>query len=241
MSLLDQGSTLALIPSVGLTLFFGIGSIIKNNAAELPDQRLPLRTDGCYIDEPMTSFFNNSQQFTLKQNDAWKDEMYSPLTKVLSISYLWQPVIPIVGTVIFGLLFSIVINIFKRPKRVKANYMTPIILSMWIRILGVKRLQNWIDFDDDEVEQANIDAVSRDSISRDSLSVSWNFMIFYIKKLNVFICNRKGRDYRHRRILQRRTIKTERIMIAEPGARRYSYSVLYYNLESWFHLQNVGK
>lgn len=161
---------MALIPSISLTLFFGIGSIIKGNANELPNQRLPLRTDGCYVDDSMT-FFNTTQQYTLKQNVAWKDETYSPLTTVLSISYLWQPLITIVGTVIFGLLFSFVVNLFKRPPKVKTKFMTPIILSMWIRILGVKRLRYWLDFDDEDESSENNPVSGRDSIPV-TLSVS---------------------------------------------------------------------
>lgn len=165
---------MAVIPSVGITLFFGIGSIMKNNAHELPDQTLPVRTDGCYINETIKSFVDSSP-YSMKQNIAWKDESYTPLTKVLSISYLWQPVITIVSTVVFGLLFSLIINIFKKSPKVKAKYMTPLILSMWKRILGVERLSHWIDFDDDDEEDshANDDTVSeRNSISSDSLYVS---------------------------------------------------------------------
>lgn len=167
---MKQGSTLALIPSIGMTLFFGIGSIVKNNAQELPDQRLPLRTDGCYIDESAT-FFNSTQQYTMKQNAAWKDETYSPLTTILSISYLWPPLVTIVSTVVFGLLFSFVINLFKRPPKVKTTYMTPIVLSMWISILGRDRLRFWLDFDDEDGNSENNPDSRRNSIPV-TLSVS---------------------------------------------------------------------
>jgi len=116
------GSTLALIPSLGLTLFFGIGSIIKNNAGELTNQKLPLRTDGCYRNETLTSFLSSTQQYTSKANDAWKDEIYSPLNNVLSISYLWPPLVTVVTTVIFGLLFSVIINAFTKPRKGKRDY-----------------------------------------------------------------------------------------------------------------------
>lgn len=164
---------MALIPSVGVTLFFGIGSIIKNNAGELPDQRLPVRTDGCYINETIsaTTFFDSSQ-YSVKQNVAWKDETYTPLTQVLSISYLWQPLVTIVSTVVFGLLFSFVINIFKKPPKVKAKYMTPLILSMWKGIFSAKKLNQWIDFDDDDDNNPSNDAISgRTSVSNDSIYV----------------------------------------------------------------------
>lgn len=164
---------LAVIPSVGMTLFFGIGSIMKNNAGELPNQMLPVRTDGCYINETITTFADSSP-YSMKQNVEWKDETYTTLTKVLSISYLWQPVITIVGTVVFGLLFSLIINMFQKSPKVKSKLMTPIILSMWKKILGVDKLSRWIDFDDHDEEDnhANEDAVSeRNSIASDSLYV----------------------------------------------------------------------
>lgn len=94
---------MALIPSIGLTLFFGLGSILKNNAGELPNQRLSLRTDGCYVNETRTSYMDDIEQYSFKQ--AWKDETYTPLTQALSISYLWQPLVTLVSTVVFGLLF----------------------------------------------------------------------------------------------------------------------------------------
>lgn len=165
-----------------MTLFFGIGSIIKNNAGELPDQRLPLRTDGCYINETISATFFDSSQHSLRQNVAWKDETYTPLTQVLSISYLWQPLVTIVSTVVFGLLFSFIINIFTKPPKVKALYMTPIIVSMWKSIFGVKKLSQWIDFDDDEEDDhANNDAVNsgRYSITSDSSYVRQNCLNIY--------------------------------------------------------------
>lgn len=168
----NLGSTWALLPSVVLTLFFGIGSILKNNAGELPDQRLSLRTDGCYVNETLSRSYIDSSHYSFKQNVEWKDESYTTLTEVLSISYLWQPLVTLVSTVVFGLLFSFIVNLFKKPTKVKAKYMTPIILSMWIWILGVNRLSNWIDFDDsdDDVDnQSDNTASVRNSISSDSL------------------------------------------------------------------------
>ncbi|KAJ6645757.1 Sodium-coupled monocarboxylate transporter 1 [Pseudolycoriella hygida] len=161
------GSTLALIPSIAMTLFFGLGSILKNNAGELPDQRLHVRTDGCYVNETITTSFD-SALYSAKQNVAWKDETYPPLTEVLSISYLWQPLITIVSTVVFGLLFSVVINVFKKPPKVKAKYMTPIILSIWKKIYSEKRLNYWIDFSDDDVVDVHVsNDVGRNSITSD--------------------------------------------------------------------------
>lgn len=120
-----------------------------------------------------------SSQYSLRQNVAWKEESYSTMTQVLSISYLWQPVLTIVSTVVFGLLFSLIVNIFQKPPRVKAKYMTPIIMSMYKKILSAERLNSLFDFDDDDEEEeykGDDDATTRtvsvrNSISTDSLYV----------------------------------------------------------------------
>lgn len=209
---------MALLPSVVLTLFFGIGSILKNNAGELPDQRLPLRTDGCYVNETLSRSYIDSSHYSFKQNVEWKDESYTTLTEVLSISYLWQPLVTLVSTVVFGLLFSFIVNLFKKPTKVKAKYMTPIILSIWIRILGVNRLSNWIDFDDsDDVDnQSDNTASVRNSISSESLHVS-PILPEFCEHLNcnIFLLNRKGRNYRHayRRLKRQQSRRSTRSIL----------------------------
>lgn len=147
---------LGILPTLIITLLLGIGSIVAENAGELPDQSLPFRTDGCYLNDTfgMKSNSNLYQgRYSLQDNMGWKDQEYSGWVNFLSISYLWQPLITVCSTVFFGLIFSIAINIYKKrsgwvPTPVPKKYFTPVIVSMWVRLLGKERLQDWIDFDE---------------------------------------------------------------------------------------------
>jgi len=142
---------LGIIPSLVITLFLGVGTIIAGNAGDLPNQKLPLRTDGCYLNTTESLRSYPIESMLMKANTAWKDEEYSTLTNLFSISYLWQPMITLFSTVIFGLLFSLIINVYKRSPPVKEKYMTPIIVSMWKAILGKERLESWIEFEEDDI------------------------------------------------------------------------------------------
>lgn len=119
------------------------------------------------------SFFDeNSLYYSDRQNIAWKDEEYNTLTQVLSISYIWPPLVTVVSTVVFGLLFSVVINMFKKPPKVKAIYMTPIILSFWKWFYGMEKLGQWVDFDEDGGEVGETDKTTVSSNSFVSGDVS---------------------------------------------------------------------
>jgi hypothetical protein len=149
-----KGSVMGVIVSLAMTLFLGIGSIIAGNDGKLPNQKLSLRTDGCYLNE--TDSYDIDQNF-LRTNVAWKEQDYPGLDNIFAMSYLWQPLIPVVGTVVFGLIFSAIVNLLRKtdPTPVKTKYMTPIILSMWVKLLGRKRLTKWIRFEDDEDVNGN--------------------------------------------------------------------------------------
>ncbi|ODN05898.1 Sodium-coupled monocarboxylate transporter 2 [Orchesella cincta] len=145
------GSLLGIICSLVLTLFIGIGSIVEGNAGKLSNQKLSVSTEECYINETTNSFYSpNDTAPSLRFNTDWKNVEYSPLHNLLGISYLWLPAITIVGSIVFGLIFSMIINTFKKPKPVKAKYMTPIIVSMWVKIFGEKKASEWIDFHDED-------------------------------------------------------------------------------------------
>jgi hypothetical protein len=135
------GLALALV----ISLFFGIGAVLSGNAGNLPDQKLPLRTDGCYQNESVSTM----DILPLKESTFWKEQEYSTLDNLFAISFQWQPMIPVVGTIVFGLMFSIVVNIVRKVESipVKQRYLTPVTLSMWVNVFGKKGLSRWVEFD----------------------------------------------------------------------------------------------
>lgn len=158
---------LGVFPALFLTLFIGVGSILDGNEGLLPNQKLPLRTDGCYINDTIDDFtttissmFGDSRSGSIISSypTSWKDEEYSALTKLFSVAYLWQPVITVLSTIIFGLLFSIMINLWRKNgekgdrhrQPVKSRYLSPHILTMWVKLLGKDRLKDWVEFEDED-------------------------------------------------------------------------------------------
>lgn len=89
-----------------------------------------------------------TKHFSIYENTAWKEEEYSSLNNIFAISYLWQPLITVVSTVVFGLIFSLCIQTRKKYARVKSGYLTPLVTSMWIKIFGKDRLAQWVEFED---------------------------------------------------------------------------------------------
>lgn len=83
-------------------LLLGVGSIIAGDRGDLPDQKLPLSTSGCYGLEPNVTFTS------LIAADSWKDGNDSTLIKILSISYVWYPGIGCLSTIFFGIIFSLI-------------------------------------------------------------------------------------------------------------------------------------
>lgn len=176
---------LGMIPSLTITLFLGIGSILAGNAKELPNQKLPLRTDGCYWNETdVTSNFIT--RFSISENDGWKDQEYSTLNTIFSISYLWQPLITVVSSVVFGLLFSVIINQYRKSPPVKSRYLSPYIVTMWVKILGKEKLEQWIEFEDENTDMNENDLKKNESIGmgtipRATLSVCKSNYYFHAK------------------------------------------------------------
>jgi hypothetical protein len=153
-------------------LFLGIGSILAGNAKELPNQKLPLRTDGCYLNESDIGYSSNLlPRFHISDNDGWKDQEYSTINTIFSISYLWQPLITILSSVIFGLLFSLIINQYRKAPPVKSRYLSPLVLKMWVKILGKKRLENWIEFEPEETDE-NENQVKKESFGMGTIPLT---------------------------------------------------------------------
>ena len=153
-----QGSMLGVIPSLIITIFIGVGSIVAGNAKNLPNQKLPLRQDGCYVNS--TDLYSTANSFfsspMVKSEPEWKQLEYSGLNNFLGVSYLWHPLITVVTTVVFGLIFSFIINKYKKSKPVKVKYLTPVVLKFWVKVLGKERLEGWVDFvDEEELELEN--------------------------------------------------------------------------------------
>jgi hypothetical protein len=150
-----------------MSLFFGIGAILAENAGKLPNQKLPLRTDGCYY------YWNesvaiSSEFASVGENTFWKDEEYSGLDNLFAISFQWQPMIPVVGTVLFGLIFSVVVNVVRKDRNspVKEKYLTPVVLSMWVKVFGKVEVSRWVEFEVLDSDQQNEIKGIRNSMSR---------------------------------------------------------------------------
>jgi hypothetical protein len=78
------GLALALV----ISLFFGVGAVLSGNAWNLPDKKLPLRTDGCYWNESGSSM----EKLSLNQNTFWKEHEYPGLDNLFAFSFQWQSV-----------------------------------------------------------------------------------------------------------------------------------------------------
>lgn len=146
--------------SIAVTLFLGIGSTINGLNGNLPNQKLSLQTDGCYMENSTTAGLTNSwvaqqdpfDHQSLLKSSSWKEEEYSTLLDLFSVSYIWHPFVAVVGTVMFGLLFSTIVNCFVEPKHpVKAKYMSPIVVKIWRKVLSDNMFKYWIE-DEDEIE-----------------------------------------------------------------------------------------
>jgi hypothetical protein len=166
-----QGSLLGLALALVISLFFGIGAILAGNAGKLPSQKLPLRTDGCYCwneSGAISSDLSSVERLSLRENTSWKDEEYSGFDNLFAISFQWQPMIPVVGTILFGLIFSVVVNVVRkvRNRPVKEKYLTPVILSMWVKVFGKVEVSRWVEFEVLDSDQQNEMEGIRNSMSR---------------------------------------------------------------------------
>lgn len=143
--------------SIVLTLFLGIGSTINGLNGNLPNQKLSLETDGCYVVNSTTDYWVAQQNSfadrqSLLMSSSWKEEEYSFILDLFSVSYIWHPFVAVVGTVMFGLIFSAIVNFFVEPKHpVKSKYMSPILVKIWRKVLSDNMFKYWIE-DEDEIE-----------------------------------------------------------------------------------------
>lgn len=151
--------------SIALSAFVGIGNIIADRNEKLPNQRLDLSTDGCErISKTISSNFSLAEDIdglSLRSQTYWKelhkDDSFA--IKIWSISYIWQPAIGCVTTLLFGAFFSFVIIAVNRKsiKRVHKNLLSKPWLRFWERIFSQEMLGEWIDYGDEETfRKANV-------------------------------------------------------------------------------------
>lgn len=138
----SKGSLLGMIAAFVLMITFIIGNL---SAEGLPDQRLFLNTSSCEL-ENSTTTTTWSAAIT---STSWKEEEYTGMTKLLSVSYMWYSAMGCVLCVIFGLIFSVGINYFEKVPRklVHAKCISPPIMKLLNKIFP-KHIQQWVDQSD---------------------------------------------------------------------------------------------
>lgn len=131
----SKGSLLGMITAFILMITFIIGNL---SADGLPDQRLFLDTSGCES--------GNTTSVTITH---WKDEEYSGITKLLSVSYMWYSAMGCVLCVFFGLIFSIAFNFWdKEPRKlVHAKCISPPIMKLLNKMFP-DHIRKWVDLSD---------------------------------------------------------------------------------------------
>jgi len=150
----NLGTLLGMITSIFFTAFIGLGNIVSGIQGVLPNQRLNLTLEGCVCrDGDIEQFcrdFPDNQYLNLPDNSHWKDNGDSPLVRMFSVSYVWQPGIGGLSTVVFGIIFSYLVIVFDKSqrKKVHARLLCKPFIRLWNRLLGEKRMLNWIDFDE---------------------------------------------------------------------------------------------
>ncbi len=153
-----QGIMLALVVSIAISAFVGLGNIIAGINDELPNQKLPLLTSGCQlVNETAEELFTTTPAVLghdlfasphLRANTAWKNRDDSFALRVWSISYIWQPGIGGLSTLFFGLIFSALVLLRKkRAPRVNESLLSVPFTNMWKRLFGMEYLEKWVDFD----------------------------------------------------------------------------------------------
>ena len=145
-----------LMVSVVFSSFLGIGSVIEKSS--MPSQALPLDASGesCAYDVPA------GPPPTACSN--WKDCYDSGLLKFFSVSYMWQPAIGCLVTVVFGMLFSFAYRKYRGPgalQPVKSKLIIPVMLTLWMKLCP-KALNSVVSFDDG----SSLDTLSGTGISK---------------------------------------------------------------------------
>lgn len=140
----SKGSLLGMIATFVLMIVYIIGNL---SADGLPDQRLFLNTSSCELENSTTT--TTWYATTSITSTSWKDEEYSGMTKLLSVSYMWYSAMGCVLCVFFGLIFSIAINYCdKGPRKlVHGKCISPPILKLLNKLLP-NHIQHWVDQSD---------------------------------------------------------------------------------------------
>jgi len=198
----ELGVLLALVCSVAISMFIGLGNIIAGIDEKLPNQKLPLSIEGCAIVNlttgattttttefsnfhslPSHPAFLDSLYSRSSINTEWKNRDDSIALRIWSLSYIWQPGVGVISTFVLGLIFSGIIVICRKGKGPKINYslMSEPFLKFWRMCFGQKYLNKWIDYDspaysgDPQAKKERIEklkALNRSSIESDERRVS---------------------------------------------------------------------
>lgn len=147
--------------SIILSGYVGIGNIIEGRNNNLPDQRLELsvteclvRNIGSNVEGRPLSDFDYQGNWSYTHASDWKelhtDDSFA--RKIWSISYIWQPGIGCVSTILFSIIFSYIIIAINRKsiEKVHRNLLSKPWLRFWERILGQEKMSNWVDYSDEE-------------------------------------------------------------------------------------------
>lgn len=134
--------------------FLGLGNIIAGIQNILPNQRLNLTLSGCTcsdgVEEQFCRDFSDNEYLDLADNSHWKENGDSVLVQMFSLSYIWQPGVGTISTIVFGIFFSILVMIIDKSKRKKvhAKLLSKPFIRLWNKVLGKELMDKWIDYDD---------------------------------------------------------------------------------------------
>lgn len=143
-----------MVASILFSGFIGLGNIIAGIQNLLPNQRLNLTLQGCVCSDGTTEQFcrdfADNEYLDLPDNSHWKENGDSTLVQMFTTSYIWLPGIGGITTLIFGILFSVLVIAFDKTARKKVHYklLSKPLIIMWNKILGESRMEKWIDYDE---------------------------------------------------------------------------------------------
>lgn len=146
-----------MVASIIFSGFIGLGNIVAGIQNLLPNQRLNLTLEGCMCsngeEQQFCRDFPDNEYLDLPDNSQWKNNDDSVLIRMFSTSYIWQPGVGALSTIVFGIFFSSLVILFKknREKKVHARLLSKPFIKLWNKVFGESRMQNWIDYDDEVV------------------------------------------------------------------------------------------
>lgn len=146
-----------MVASIIFSGFIGLGNIVAGIQNLLPNQRLNLTLEGCMCsngeEQQFCRDFPDNEYLDLPDNSQWKNNDDSVLIRMFSTSYIWQPGVGALSTIVFGIFFSSLVILFKknREKKVHARLLSKPFIRLWNKVFGESRMQNWIDYDDEVV------------------------------------------------------------------------------------------